>query len=105
MSFTSWTSQRVLVLYAKLIVFALVLWPGTLVLGALRHNDDFLILLVCRPRPLIGRHLKKGNMSVRDFCGTKFLHDIAALLEWKMISPACFNELVLTTHSQYHVNT
>ena len=86
MFFTSWTLQTVPVLCAKLFVFALELWSGTLVLGALGDEDDFLLLLVWRPRPLIGRHLKKRKYGFMAFCGTKFLHDIKFSISCKHIT-------------------
>ena len=61
--------QTVPVLYAKLMLWSVVL---DLVLGALGdYNDDFLSLLVCCPRLLIGRHLKKeiqvqGRLWLKD---------------------------------------
>ena len=79
-------SQTVLVLYAKLMLWSVVL---DLLLGALGGDDDILILLVCCPGPLIGRHL---NNSIRAFCSSKVSCDAAALLEGKMISPFCLNK-------------
>ena len=87
--------QTVPVLYAKLILWSVVL---DLVLGALGDDDDILIL-VCCPRPLIGRHLNNRNISIRAFCGSKVSCDAAALLERKMISPVCLNKFVKTTNS------
>ena len=49
------------------------LWSVALVVGALGDgNDDFLILLVCCPRLLIGRHLEKRNTSSGPFVAQRF---------------------------------